>query len=421
MASADPTPAASRPLGELLERGRAAVKAAAGAGGEPGAAREALEELEAAAALVEARGLFSANEEAEDVPTASLRYLLVPYLRAALLDAVCAAMPARLPALRQARALLREFLLRLARYGLGGAALPAGDLPDDDDDGGADGRRPTREEKIRRRRQRRELEARLGPLAARRQKARPPRRPAAGGEEEEEEAAAAAAPDWGEEEEREFWRLKLEAAALDALDRQRLVAEEVGLLQARRDAPEPPAPDPRAAQERQQTFDALKHAASVLGNDEERLRRGVFRVSGTAAAGPGPPPQPTLLPRPGGRASEPPRRRADGEGRPAADPHAADGDGGAVRADGAGAHGGGGGGEGGGGGGGGGGRGGGPPRAGPRVRRVRRRGDDEAAAVGRLQGRQPAGLGQQQDHAVRVKNTTTTTATTTSRPAGIGL
>lgn len=146
------------PLPALFDRARRVAEAAERLdAGEPRQA-DALRGAEHAARLaedaVERLALFSPNEAADDVPTASLRYLLLPYYRGQLAAAAAPRDPPehRRDVLAQARSGLALFLERCQRLellGPLGSALVAGALGrdhgggDDDEDGGRSGRAPT--------------------------------------------------------------------------------------------------------------------------------------------------------------------------------------------------------------------------------------------------------------------------------------
>lgn len=73
-------------------------------------------------ATVESAGLFSSNDDAEDIPTAELKFLLVPYYLAELLG-TCPAPEGptqRLPLVTEAQAAYTTFLHRCSQYKLHG-------------------------------------------------------------------------------------------------------------------------------------------------------------------------------------------------------------------------------------------------------------------------------------------------------------
>ncbi|KDD75375.1 TAP42-like family protein, partial [Helicosporidium sp. ATCC 50920] len=117
-------------LPTLLASGLACLREAR-SGGPPSPERAAktlsavargLERLREARLRTQTLALFSRNEEAGDVATSNLVYLLLPFLSAQLLAAVPAGSDhgRRLQALRQAQTELGAFLERLNEYGLAG-------------------------------------------------------------------------------------------------------------------------------------------------------------------------------------------------------------------------------------------------------------------------------------------------------------
>jgi hypothetical protein len=85
-----------------------------------------LELLEHCELLVEQGGLFSRNETQEDLSTASMRYLLVPYLRADTLNTMPQqGMAQRLQQVQAARAAYSSFLQRVSQYALLGSSCQA--------------------------------------------------------------------------------------------------------------------------------------------------------------------------------------------------------------------------------------------------------------------------------------------------------
>lgn len=85
----------------------------------PAAYQRALQSLRLCQQMVEAQGLFSSNEEAEDIPTAHLKYLLLPASLGELLAGARARDPTeRAAAVTAALAAFREMLLRCEQYGL---------------------------------------------------------------------------------------------------------------------------------------------------------------------------------------------------------------------------------------------------------------------------------------------------------------
>lgn len=78
--------------------------------------------LEKAHELVEKLGLFSDNEAIEDVPTADVKYMIIPaHLAKVLISAETG--PNRLQVFQQAESYLKQFLTRVVNYGLGSSNI----------------------------------------------------------------------------------------------------------------------------------------------------------------------------------------------------------------------------------------------------------------------------------------------------------
>jgi immunoglobulin-binding protein 1 len=287
------------PLSQLFQRGEAAARQLRDAPPAAPAARQRLLQggvaaLERAAGLVDSLALFSPNEDADDVSTCDLKYLLVPHLRGELLAQAHGREPvARAAALRAATRLHAAFLRGVQQYALlsgaaarsvdaalDAAAAAAGQQPDGDG-GGLPGSAvevvpprvdaaALRDLKIQRFKLERELRRRLEALEA-------ARGGGAGGGEDPGEGAGAA--------EREAWLLRLELAALRSSEALGSLAQELqvvdhaaSLSEAERAAPRPP-PAPPA-----EVLAALRSAAAGLGlggaaGARERLAAGVFKPS----------------------------------------------------------------------------------------------------------------------------------------------
>lgn len=81
--------------------------------------QDAIACLQRAAVLVDNLALFSSNEDAEDLATGDLQYLMIPYYHAELLSTLYYDQPdARIVALKAACRLHNAFLTRLQQYGL---------------------------------------------------------------------------------------------------------------------------------------------------------------------------------------------------------------------------------------------------------------------------------------------------------------
>ncbi|CAB3401710.1 unnamed protein product [Caenorhabditis bovis] len=85
---------------------------------------ENIANLETLTILVNKLGLFSSNELIDDVPTASLRYLLIPCYLGVLHQNTMAEPKTRLDALRKSKIYYRNFLERLRNLGLIDYRLP---------------------------------------------------------------------------------------------------------------------------------------------------------------------------------------------------------------------------------------------------------------------------------------------------------
>ncbi|VDK47502.1 unnamed protein product [Anisakis simplex] len=89
-----------------------------------GRLKECKEKLENLTREVCARDLFSKNETVEDIPTASLQYLLLPSYLATAIQNIIVEPEQRVEALDQAKIYLRDFLERLLSYEIIGFVLP---------------------------------------------------------------------------------------------------------------------------------------------------------------------------------------------------------------------------------------------------------------------------------------------------------
>ncbi|KAF8069647.1 TAP46 [Scenedesmus sp. PABB004] len=327
---ADPGPAVrdDMPLVAAFEAAWAAVAGDGGSDG--GGAVAALPLLARCEDLVARAGLFSANEDADDLVTGQLRYLLVPFLRAEALHgapppgqrgaAGAAARAAQLSAASEAYA---AFLQRAAQYGfLRGAARAAYDAEESGaplDPGAA---RHGKIERFKRSRAVAGLIASMRRARARRRRrgARPPQQPpqppppggaqrACAAARRRAQAGTEGGPPggvggWDEEDERLLWTLEIEAAAIKALEARPLLAQELALL--RHALQQQPSGEQEQQQQQQQQqqqrqrggggqqpdqqqraalqaqmFDRLSGIAGQLTLGEQRatLRQQVFRPS----------------------------------------------------------------------------------------------------------------------------------------------
>ncbi|KAG1663370.1 hypothetical protein FOA52_007107 [Chlamydomonas sp. UWO 241] len=280
----------------------------------------AMQVLRRTAALVDAQGVFSANEEGDDIATSSLRLLLVPFVEAELL----ASSPApdgphmRYRQVVAAQEAYSHFLHRLAQYSLMGdlAGRQYAGEEDVGESAGASNPGDRRTAKIERFKEEKQLQAALADIERRR---------AAGtcdADADGEEASSLGGPQGGldEEDEREAWALRLRSCALRAIESRGSVREEGKMLQAfaAHRAEERAAPadvriarvqaaveaDAREADMRAQVLGGLRNVASSLGgstgpsasngrasgapptanaliNHRDAVRAGVFRPSHT--------------------------------------------------------------------------------------------------------------------------------------------
>jgi hypothetical protein len=261
------------PLADQYAAAVAAVEAAqAGKDCGPAALARALAALASVEAAAERAALFSANEDADDVATSSLKYLMLPLMRADLLSgAPAGAGGARQRATHVAAALgaLRQGLLRTARLGiLKGAAAQAaglgGDDRDDDEEGEDDGEElgkrgargasnsralttasaaaaaadpgARRLAKIERFKRSRALAAAVDQLRRQREAARGGGGNGGGADGDEAggggggRGPTGGPGGWDEEDERRLWLLRVEGAALSALDTRDMLLQEAALL-----------------------------------------------------------------------------------------------------------------------------------------------------------------------------------------------
>lgn len=93
----------------------------------PAECLEALELLDHCEQLMEQAALFSRNEDQDDLSTAVMRYLLVPFLKADVLNTMPQqSMAQRLQQATAAKAAYSHFLQRCSQYSLLGSSCQAG-------------------------------------------------------------------------------------------------------------------------------------------------------------------------------------------------------------------------------------------------------------------------------------------------------
>lgn len=96
------------PLPSLFERGRKIHHIATESGCDPDAVRKGCEVLERCEDMVGKLGLFSSNETKDDISTANLKYILVPYYLGELIEKI--AQDDRLQILKASQSKLKEFI-----------------------------------------------------------------------------------------------------------------------------------------------------------------------------------------------------------------------------------------------------------------------------------------------------------------------
>ncbi|PSC76424.1 TAP42 like family [Micractinium conductrix] len=251
--------------------------------------------LRTAAAAADAAALFSPNEDRDDLATADVKYLLLPFYQAEVAGYTHAEdASVRLDALNQAGQLYRVFLHRCRQYDLlsqpaaamAQAVLGVGER---DGDGGARGSgsgsgsgrldpASLRQHKIEKFKREKAIKARVAELEARL------RRLDAGGGDGGEGGDA-------EEAERELWMLQVDLAALQAAERCGTLLQELQILRHAAALP----PDQRERQREQRAAsgpppDLMRQLAAAAGNlglggsaaaKREQLATGVFRPSYT--------------------------------------------------------------------------------------------------------------------------------------------
>ncbi|KAL2650186.1 hypothetical protein R1flu_018314 [Riccia fluitans] len=177
--------------------------------------------LESCQEKIEQLGLFSANEEKEDISTADLKYLLVPFYLADLSEKVQS--PDRLQLVRTSLSYLRAFIRRCDNYNL----VPEGELEalTRDTPGSAELRRM---EKVARFKRQRAAEAKLQEIKERRERRR--RSTQAAGKTSTLEHGEENLPDEDDEEEREAQFAQLSFLLCKAFDQVDVLKKEEDML-----------------------------------------------------------------------------------------------------------------------------------------------------------------------------------------------
>ncbi|KAL4859751.1 PP2A regulatory subunit TAP46 [Chlorella vulgaris] len=230
------------PLPALFQRGRTLLKQLQDLPAGPGTqqlVQQAAACWTAAATAADALALFSANEDLEDLATADIKYLLIPFYRAEVLSHTHGDDPSvRLAALSSASQHYRTFLHHCRQYGLlsppaaalAAVALRQGQGGSSSSSGPAMDAASMRQNKIEKFKREKFIKGRLEELEQR----------------QATEGQGAGEGSGDEEEQREVWMLQADLAALQA-------AEGLSSMQ--------------------QEVDILKHAASIPEEQRERQRQ----------------------------------------------------------------------------------------------------------------------------------------------------
>lgn len=208
----------------------------------------ALEMLQRCEAMIDTAGLFSDNEDRDDVPTNHIRYLLAPYYRAEIMASTREREPRpRLIALSLATRHYKSFLRRCQQLGFLDAQVSkaldhweSGEKPDPRDE---------RRDKIERRLRESEVERRIASLLEEQARA------ADGGEAE--------TSGLDEEGERELWSAHVEHATIRSLDSVRVLAQEqeiLAMMLRRLDDD----PDEAAVQAEREELEAVSRAREAM-------------------------------------------------------------------------------------------------------------------------------------------------------------
>ncbi|KAL6771215.1 hypothetical protein ACKKBF_B34395 [Auxenochlorella protothecoides x Auxenochlorella symbiontica] len=233
--------------------------------------REALSLINATSQRVESSGLFSTNEEVDDLATADIRYLLLPAYRGSILSSfITESRDQRKTVLLAARASFSAFLLRLVQYKMlaGTANEAAAQILDQEREGEAlplDAA-TVRQRKITFFKRRKELAALLEREGT------------------TEDADLREASD--EDARRRAWLLHLESAALAAIDDVAMIDGEVPLLKHASSLPTAPGGGPVGVADRRRTEKAGELLQGLRGvvqglqhGERQQVRDNVFKPS----------------------------------------------------------------------------------------------------------------------------------------------
>ncbi|PRW58850.1 TOR signaling pathway regulator [Chlorella sorokiniana] len=281
------------PLKELFRRARSIVKQLEAAPASDPATQSLVargsECLRAAAAAVDALALFSTNEDRDDLATADIKYLLIPFYQAEVASYTHAADPrVRLAALSSAVQHYRAFLHRCRQYGLlsppaealAEVALQQAESGDGGSSSSSGGRvvdaTTLRQNKIEKFKREKAIKARIEAL----EQQEGGGGGSAAGEGDEDERGD------GEEAQRELWLLQADLAALQAAERLGSVQQEVAILRLAAAMPEEERQRQREARQAAgPPADLLRQLHAAAGSlssaavQRQRLADGVFRPS----------------------------------------------------------------------------------------------------------------------------------------------
>lgn len=173
--------------------------------------------------LIESNGIFSSNEDQDDLSTSAIRYLLVPYMLAGVNASTSVKDKAqRLRHVQNALDQYGAFLQRCQQYDtLGAVGKSQFHLQEDGLVPDATSQRVTKIETYKRKKA---IDMALDALTKQQRRGNYAER-------DSEEATTLGGPSLlDEEDERQLWLLKLEQAALDSLQQRQLLRQEVDLL-----------------------------------------------------------------------------------------------------------------------------------------------------------------------------------------------
>ncbi|KAK9803022.1 hypothetical protein WJX72_003617 [[Myrmecia] bisecta] len=267
------------PLPALFERGRSAhAKAETLSPAEPDTQQllqNAVAALRRCDVLVDSLGVFSSNEEVEDISTQDLKYLLV----AAFLGDLLAQSNVRDPeqrreALLQAVQSYARFLQRCEQYSLVSEEAKT----NLNADGSMTQQDPTtkRLQKIARFKREKALQEQLQEVQMQRMRQR---RMAELDEEEDGGAQSGGASSLDEDFERQTWLMQVELAALKATEQIQMLQQEVEMLKHAASIPEDERNRPRPGPPPELMEQLMAAARGLEGPSREQRRQEVFRPS----------------------------------------------------------------------------------------------------------------------------------------------